>query len=239
MGAICCRGATDEWISPVRERSRQLCQSACQSLDGYSKPSAKYAQALGIAQHLLSLDPLDEATYVSLVRLYSLIDDGTSARRIYRTAVDMLERELGVAPGEALRAAYELVQTEIAKDRSSVLTTRRTFPTVLGGVAPGMANSTTCLGSVPRADTHILAPASWAMPALANRGLPKSNSTGSRGKGIWLCSCSYEAEGRFLICPVTELLRSAALRPQLGSRPPVWLIRHFGRLLPELLVEHQ
>jgi tetratricopeptide (TPR) repeat protein len=48
---------------------------------------------------------------------------------------------------------------------------------------------------------------------------------------------SYAAEGRLSFAPVTEWLRSSALRPHVNALEAVWLTE-IARLLPELLSEH-
>src|SRR5439155_16046891 len=56
---------------------------------------------------LLRHDPLHEATYRHLIRLYALMGDRAAALRTYHTCATVLERELATEPGPATREAYE------------------------------------------------------------------------------------------------------------------------------------
>jgi DNA-binding SARP family transcriptional activator len=100
----------DDWIVPERERLRQQCLTARRKLAHLLEQQRDYGAALQVAQALLQIDPLDESTYVTLMRLHDLNHDRPAARRIYQTAVETLQRELGVEPSEALRQAHERVQ---------------------------------------------------------------------------------------------------------------------------------
>ena len=44
------------------------------------------------------------------MRLHELDDDPAGAQRVYQSAVETLQCELGVEPGEALHAAYPRLQ---------------------------------------------------------------------------------------------------------------------------------
>jgi DNA-binding SARP family transcriptional activator len=100
----------DEWIAPERERLRQQFVIACQKLVHLLESQRAYKEALQIAQHLLHFDPLDEDTYVTLIRLHSLNRDFTGARRLYQIAAETLKRELGVEPGETLQSAFKRLE---------------------------------------------------------------------------------------------------------------------------------
>jgi DNA-binding SARP family transcriptional activator len=63
------------------------------------------AAALGHAVRAAAMNPLDENHQALVVRLYRLMGDDEAAARQYELCRDMFARELGVAPGPALRAA--------------------------------------------------------------------------------------------------------------------------------------
>jgi DNA-binding SARP family transcriptional activator len=66
-----------------------------------------YAAAIAYAQRLLRHDPLHEAAYLTLMRLYAVSGDRPAALRIYHSCVTVLERELGVPPSGATQQIYE------------------------------------------------------------------------------------------------------------------------------------
>ncbi|MCI0645594.1 MAG: tetratricopeptide repeat protein, partial [Chloroflexi bacterium] len=103
-------GCYDEWLLPERERLRQMITAALEQLTQLLETMHEYRAAIRQAQRLLQLDPLHEATYQRLMRLYGLNGDRASALRVYHTCAAVLERELGVAPSTATRAVYDDLQ---------------------------------------------------------------------------------------------------------------------------------
>ena len=106
-------GCYDEWLLPERERLSQMLIVALERLILLLEQARDYLAAIHAAQRLLRHDPLHEATYGHLMRLHALSGDRASALRIYHTCATVLERELGVEPSAATRAAYDdLVRPE-------------------------------------------------------------------------------------------------------------------------------
>lgn len=103
----------EEWILPERERLRQLFLEILERLIVVLEEERNYMAAIRVAQRLLQHDPLHEATYRLLMRLYAVSGDRASALRAYHTCATLLERDLGVEPSHATREVYErLLQTE-------------------------------------------------------------------------------------------------------------------------------
>ena len=125
-------GCYEDWILAQRERLRQRCFSAAQKLVDVLEGEREYAEALQTAQALLDLDPLDESSYITLIRLHDLNQDHPAARRVYQSAVEILQRELGVDPSESLRQAYDRSHAPAS------VTANQTFGRPAGtGWAPG------------------------------------------------------------------------------------------------------
>src|SRR5205807_9344064 len=77
----------EEWILPERDRLRQLFFQASERLIALLEQERDYDAAITAAQQLLRQDPLHEATYQQLMRLYALRGDRAAALRIYHTCV--------------------------------------------------------------------------------------------------------------------------------------------------------
>ncbi len=106
-------GCYDEWILPERDRLREMFLKALERLIELQEQQRDYDAAISTAQRLLRHDPLHEATYRYLMRLYATIGDRAAALRIYHTCSTVLERELAVQPSSTTREIYErLLQTE-------------------------------------------------------------------------------------------------------------------------------
>ncbi len=106
-------GCYDEWIIPERDRLRQAFLQSLDRLIGLLEGERDYPAAISMAQRLLRLDSLHEATYRQLMRLYAASGDRASALRTYHNCTTTLERELGAEPSRATREVYEhLLQKE-------------------------------------------------------------------------------------------------------------------------------
>jgi DNA-binding SARP family transcriptional activator/predicted ATPase len=96
----------DEWVLPERERLQRLAIDALEQLIEHLERRRDYPAAIAYARRLLRLDPLREATYLRLIALHTARGDRAGALRVYHTCTTVLDRELGIEPSPATRAAY-------------------------------------------------------------------------------------------------------------------------------------
>lgn len=94
----------DEWITPERERLCRLFTDALEKLIALLENQRNYRMAITQAQRLLQHDPLDEATYRTLMRLHALNGDRASALRTYQACQQTMKREFGIEPDGETRA---------------------------------------------------------------------------------------------------------------------------------------
>jgi DNA-binding SARP family transcriptional activator len=97
----------DEWIQDERDRLQQTYLGALERLIELLELDGNYAGAIRVAQCLLRLDSLQEATYRHLMRLYAARGDRGAISRIYQTCISVLKRELAIEPGLTTRTTYE------------------------------------------------------------------------------------------------------------------------------------
>lgn len=100
-------GNYDDWIIPYREEFHQANIDALHQLVALYQHQQEYRAASRIGQKLLQLDPLDETTYVNLMRLHALSGDRAGVRRIFEQCATALQRELDIEPSPATLAAFE------------------------------------------------------------------------------------------------------------------------------------
>ncbi len=105
----------EDWLQPDRERLRDRYLWALGQLVQVAETQHDYPTALAYAQHRLRADPLNEATYATLMRLHGLNGDRAKALQVYHQCLTMLREELGVDPSGATRKLYEalLMEAEI------------------------------------------------------------------------------------------------------------------------------
>lgn len=97
----------DEWIQDERDRLQQSYLGALERLIELLEQERNYAGAIRVAQRLLRVDPLHEATYRRLMRLYAARGDRVAVSRTYQACAAVLKRELAIEPGPATRKTYE------------------------------------------------------------------------------------------------------------------------------------
>lgn len=103
----------DEWIQDERDRLQQIFLAALERLIELLEVDGNYAGAICMAQRLLRLDPLQEATYRHLMRLHAARGDRGAVSRTYQACATVLKRELGLEPGLTMRKTYQrLMQAE-------------------------------------------------------------------------------------------------------------------------------
>ena len=100
-------GCYDEWICGERERLQQTYQGALERLVELLEQEGSVAEAIRMAQRLLRIDPLQEATYRCLMRLHSARHDRGAVVRTYQTCAAVLKRELGIEPGAKTRRTFQ------------------------------------------------------------------------------------------------------------------------------------
>ena len=222
----------DDWVLDERAKLRAEAYGALVRLTEEAARRDNHKATIRHAQRIIDLEPTDEVGRSDQMKAYLALGDRAAALRCYHRYADMLERDLAVAPGEAIAAMYQRLRAG-APNRDKVQgkdlpiakspfvgrdfewnrlieawnTTRkgRTHLFLVTG-EPGIGKSRLALelGSHVRADGHSVASAR-----------------------------AYEAAGRPPWGPVVDLLRSDAIRSHIDTLDTVWRAE-LARLLPEL-----
>ncbi len=229
-------GCYDEWILSERERLRHLFLDVLERLTLLLEQKRDYQAAIRAAQRLLRHDPLHEATYRHLMRLYALTGDRAAALRTYHTCATVLERELATEPGPATREAYE----QLVRIGSSPVRLATPMPT-LAAVAPlvGRPQEWAQMQEVWQASVagrpHMVLLAGEAGIGKTRLAEELLDWVGRQGMTTAVARC-YPAEGELVYAPVATWLRTEALRMTLTGLADVWLTE-VARFVPELLRE--
>src|SRR5262245_4779326 len=225
-----------EGIVPERERLRQQHRRALARLIDLLETQRDYAEAIRHAQRLLRDDPLDEEVCRCLMRLLALSNDRAGALGVYRSRVASLQRELGVEPSRPTREVYERL---LRSDSPLMPAPERVLLRDAGLALIGRQREWEQLLGAWR-DTSAGEPGFALITGEAGIGksrLAEELLSWAHLQGICVAKTrSYTAEGQLSLAPVTDWLRSEAVRPQLPRLDTVWLTE-VSRILPELLTE--
>jgi predicted ATPase/DNA-binding SARP family transcriptional activator len=222
----------DEWITPERERIQSMTVIALQKLITLQEQHRDYSAAIHIGQILLRLDPLDENMYILLMRLHRLNHDHAGAIRIYQTAREILERELGISPGPILQQAYERIQqTESVENGRKKTASPPLLQPLIGRQAEWQQLRNAWQRSANGSAGMVLISGE---AGIGKSRLAEEMVLWAEQQGILTARAhAYGVEGQLTLAPVTEWLRDAHFQASFGALEPIWLIE-ISRLLPEL-----
>lgn len=220
-------GCYSDWVLVERERLAQETARALQKLIRLHENRRQYQEAIGFARQLLRHDPLNESTYIDLMRLCALNGDRAAALHAYHTCATVLRRELDVEPGQATRQTYERLLNQ-----GSV---PATLPTRMGVPLVGRDR--------PWADLQSAWRRATVRPQLilitGEAGIGKSRLAeelvewvGRQGIATSVARC-YATGSELAYAPIVTWLRSRPLPPLADP----WL-REVARLVPEIMIQH-
>ncbi len=219
----------DDWITGERERLRQAYQHALDQLITRSEKQGHFDQAIAYAQRLLRHDPLHETTYRHLMRLQLAGGDRSGALRTYHTCATMLRDELGVEPSRETRALYgQLLKVDEPAVEAALEPVRTSFVgrqpewaqllTTWHSASAGRPQLVLITGEAGIGKTHL---AEYLLAHLNRQGVTP------------LTARCYATERHSAYGPISQWLRSEAIREQLHTLDQVWLVE-VSRLAPWL-----
>jgi DNA-binding SARP family transcriptional activator/tetratricopeptide (TPR) repeat protein len=229
----------EDWALAERDRLHRRCLNLLDQLIEAERNDGSYGPAIELARRRIDLEPLEEVGYRTLLQLQALAGDRAAALQTYHRCTSVLERELGVAPDPATAAEYERLAS--------------VPPTTPAGGRHAMAP--TLAAKVPTSSPVRLVGRERELGLLQRRwqeagrglagfavitgeaGVGKSRlldefcSVIQRGGFDALRARCFAARGRLALAPVSEWLRSPALRAATSRLEPVWA-REVDRLVP-------
>ncbi len=242
----------EEWLLDQRRRLREAMAGVLARLAERHEACGDAVRAIDTAQRLLALDPLDEATHRSLMRLFAAQGRRGAALRQYEVCVNVLQRELDAEPEARTRALFDAVLRQ-REDLPTPGERRAGVPErgaagLAFAAAVGPAHGAPLVGrdDILAAMADLLAP-SGQPPAntvllAGEAGIGKSRLVAelaaiaaTRSVRVLIGRC-HESQHQDPFVPWVDLLRAAGVErdgPLLEELGAPWR-RELGRLLPEL-----
>jgi DNA-binding SARP family transcriptional activator len=210
-------GAYDDWVLEARAELQERAVALCAWRTRRGAP----AGALDAARLRIRLRPLEEAGYRELMRLQAALGDRAAALGTYHRCASVLERELGVEPDAATRAA---------------------MARLLAGPSPAGAPVAGPVGSgvapfVGRRQERGVLDAAWRRAAAGRPGVVLVRGGAGVGKSrlvtevvhaarrtgaVTAVAQCFASSGRLALAPVAEWLRSPEMQVTVGALDPVW-----------------
>jgi DNA-binding SARP family transcriptional activator/predicted ATPase len=220
----------DDWIEPLRRRLHELLVDALRRMIALLEERRAFAAAIGHAERLRSLEPLDETASLALMRLHAAQGRRALALEAYTRAETLLRDELGTEPMAALR---EL--------RDRLLRAPE-------GEEPSPASGTAEPAFIDRATEWTRLTRAWSAAGRARpccllaSGIPGIGKTRlctefiawarRQGATVAMSSC-YRTVGSLPYAPVVDWLRSPRLTGAVAGMASEWRTE-LGGLLPEV-----
>ncbi len=104
-------GVYDDWLAEDRARLERQCVELCDLAGAARARAGDLSGAAAAARRRIELQPLEETGYRVLIGLLADMGDRAAAVSAYHHCASVLERDLGVLPDDATRAAFERLMT--------------------------------------------------------------------------------------------------------------------------------
>jgi DNA-binding SARP family transcriptional activator len=224
----------DDWVLDERARLRAEAYGAFVRLTEEAAGHDDHNATIKHAQRVIDLEPTDEAAVRIQMEAHLALGDRAAALRSYHRCAEVLDRDLGVAPGEAIRAMYRQLRagTEGREEvRGEDLAPVAESPFVGRDLELNQLNE--AWSTVREGGAHLVLVT--GEPGIGKSRLAMEFGRRVRAEGYVVASArAYEAAGRLPWGPVVDLLRSDALRSHIDTLEGVWRAE-LACLLPELL----
>jgi len=222
----------DDWVLDERAKLRAQAYGALVRLTEEAARRDDHKAAIRHTQRVIDLEPTDEAAVRIQMEAHLALGDRAAALRSYHRYAEVLERDLAVAPGEAIGAMVQQLRAgTLNRDEvqgKDLAVAESPF------VGRDLEWNQLCeaWNTAREGGAHLLLVT--GEPGIGKSRLALELGRRVRAEGHVVASArAYEAAGRLPWGPVVDLLRSDALRSHIDALDTVWRAE-LARLLPEL-----
>jgi DNA-binding SARP family transcriptional activator len=224
----------DEWVLDERAKLRAEAYATLVRLTEEAAGRDDHKAAIGHAQRVIDLEPTDEVAVRFQMEAHLALGERAAALRSYHRCAEALERDLAVAPGEAIGTLYQQLRAgALNRDEAQGDDRAAVAESPLVGRDLELNQLNEAWNAAREGCAHLLLVT--GEPGIGKTRLALELGRRVRADGHAVASArTYEAAGRLPWGPVVDLLRSDALRSNVDTLDPVWRAE-LARLLPELL----
>ncbi len=228
----------DDWVLDQRAKLRAEAHGAFMRLTEAAAGLHDHKATIRYGQRIIDLEPTDEVAVRIQMEAHLALGNRAAAVRAYHRFAEVLQRELAVAPGEAIGAVYQQLRAGTldrdegqrhvqSEDPAPVAES----PFVGRDLELNQLNDAWNAAREGRAHLVLVT----GEPGIGKTRLAQELGRRVRAEGHVVASArAYEAAGRLPWGPVVDLLRSDTLRSHIDTLDAVWRTE-LSRLLPELL----
>jgi DNA-binding SARP family transcriptional activator len=224
----------DDRVMEERAKLRGEAYEVLVRLTGEAARRGDHEAAIRHAQSIIDLEPTDEAAVRTQMEAHLALGDRGAALRSYRRYAEVLQRDLAVEPGEAIRALYRQLRARTpqrGERQGEDLAPVAAVPFV--GRDLELDQLERAWNTARAGNAHLVLVS--GEPGIGKSRLALELGRRVRAQGYAVASArAYEASGRPPWGPVVDLLRSDALRSHIDTLGSVWRAE-LARLLPELI----
>ena len=118
-GLVVGEAPFEDWLAAERQRWRERALDGLERLLAMEIACGAAESAVRTATRLLALDPVRESAHRALIELYARRGQRAAALRQYQRCVDVLRRELGVAPDALTTQRYQQILRQAAASEAN------------------------------------------------------------------------------------------------------------------------
>lgn len=222
-------GLDDGWVAAARADLHRQCVELCALACRATRQLGDTRGATEAARRLIGLEPLDETGYQVLMEVLAEAGDRAGAVSTFHRCSSLLERELGVTPGPALRATLQRILRNPTMPAAVGAAAGAVEATLVGrdrefgqlravwqSAAGGHARLAVVRGDAGVGKTRLVTD----LAALSTR----------TGAAVASSQC-FGTSGRLALAPVADWLRGPAVAGA-GNRLEPWWRDEVDRLVP-------
>jgi predicted ATPase/DNA-binding SARP family transcriptional activator len=223
----------DDWVLEERAKLHTEALGVLVQLAEESAEREDHKATLKHTQRILDLEPTDETAVRLQMEAHLDLDEKSAALRCYHRYSEVLERDLGLVPGQEIENLYRQLHTGESRQEKEAVKSL-----ALAAESPFVGREREWRQVTAAWDNARLGRARLVLltgePGIGKSRLALELGRSIRRDGHLVASArAYEAAGRLPWGPIVELLRSEALRDQIAMLDSLWKAE-LARLLPEL-----